>query len=134
MTNSSQRPVGPAAAAGSVGAGDGLFGFVQVLPGFTAEVYGKVLETLGPQPLDGLVAHLAGPCPDGWRIIEVWRSAADHARFERERLWPALVAAGALPAVSRAPLVETVEVSHVLLGSMPLTMSDDRWTGSNSSR
>jgi hypothetical protein len=126
VTNSSQQSVGASVGADPSGVGGGLFGFVQVLPGFTAEAYGRVIEALGPEPLDGLVAHLAGPCPDGWRIVEVWRSAADHARFERERLWPALVAADALPAVSGAPLVETVDVSHVLLGALPMTIGDDR--------
>jgi hypothetical protein len=100
---------------GSVAAAE-AFAFVQVLPGFTAAAYERVLAALGPAPPDGLVAHLAGPCPDGWRIIEVWRSAGQHARFERERLWPALTAAGALAAVSAAPLVERLDLSHILLG------------------
>jgi hypothetical protein len=126
MTNSNQQSADLVAGAGLFGAGGGLFGFVQVLPGFTAEAYGRVIEALGPEPLAGLVAHLAGPCGEGWRIVEVWQSAADHARFERDRLWPALAAADALTAVSRAPLVETVEVSHVLLGAGPMTISNDR--------
>jgi hypothetical protein len=95
---------------------DGLFGFVQVLPGFTCEAYERVVGALGPEPMDGLLAHLAGPCPDGWRIIEVWRSAGHHARFERERLWPALVETGAAGAATEAPLVERLDVSRILVG------------------
>jgi hypothetical protein len=101
----------------------GAFAFVQVLPGFSAEAYRRVLDAVGPEPLDGLIAHLAGPCPDGWRIIQVWRSAGHHARFERDRLWPALAEVGALAAVSAAPLVERLDVSHVLLGGDEATDS-----------
>jgi hypothetical protein len=98
--------------------GTGAFAFVQVLPGFSAEAYGRVRDALGPQPPDGLVVHLAGPCPDGWRIVEVWRSAQEHARFERDRLWPALADAGALAEVTAGPMVEPLQVSHVLLGDI----------------
>jgi hypothetical protein len=101
------------------------FAFVQVLPGFTAEAYDRVLAALGPAPLPGLVAHLAGPCPDGWRIIQVWHGAGDHARFERDRLWPALATAGAFAAVSAAPVVERLDLSHILIGPGQLTTSYD---------
>jgi hypothetical protein len=107
------------------GCNTGFFGFVQVLPGFSAQAYGRVIEALGREPLAGLVVHLAGPCAEGWRIVQVWRSADDHARFERERLMPALAETGAFGAVTRAPLVEPVEVSHVLLGAVPMTNSND---------
>jgi hypothetical protein len=101
------------------------FAFVQVLPGFTAEAYGHVISALGPEPMDGLVAHLAGPCPDGWRIIQVWCTAGHHARFERDRLWPALAEAGAFAATSSAPLVERLELSHVLLADRLTRHYDD---------
>src|SRR5690606_38635536 len=68
------------------------YAYVQVLPGFSAERYEQVVRTLGPGPYEGLLAHLAGPCADGGRIIQVWRDADDYARLERSRLGDALAA------------------------------------------
>ncbi|CAN5213533.1 hypothetical protein BH20ACT9_BH20ACT9_08840 [soil metagenome] len=46
------------------------------------------------EPAGGIL-HVAGPSPDGgWRVIELWESEEDAYRFLRERLGPALQAAG----------------------------------------
>ncbi len=70
-------------------------------PDGSRETYDKVIEHLGlgEKPAGGIF-HVAGPSPNGgWRVVEVWESEEDAQRFVRERLGPALEAAG----VSRPP-------------------------------
>ena len=64
-------------------------------PRASQEIYDKVREDLGLEKPAGGIVHVAGPSPDGgWRVIEVWESEEDAHRFLRERLGPALAAAG----------------------------------------
>ncbi|MCC3768313.1 hypothetical protein [Streptomyces sp. UNOC14_S4] len=53
------------------------------VPGAGAEAYaavvdrltgGKGFTSLSDVPAPGLVAHIAGPVEDGWRVIDVWDS------------------------------------------------------------
>ena len=65
-------------------------------PKGSQEIYDKVREHLGlkESPAGGIV-HVAGPSPNGgWRVIELWESEEDANRFYKERLEPALKAAG----------------------------------------
>jgi hypothetical protein len=58
------------------------------------EIYERVSAGMN-LPLGGSV-HVAGPGPrGGWRVIEVWESEEEARRFLREKLAPALRAAGA---------------------------------------
>ena len=41
---------------------------------------------LGPDRPPGLLAHVAGPTEDGWRIINIWQDEAAFRRFQSERL------------------------------------------------
>jgi hypothetical protein len=91
------------------------YAFVQVLPGFSAEAYARVVQALGDEPYEGLIVHLAGPCAVGWRIIEVWRSEDDYVRFERNRLRDALVAVDAFSGTS-PPQFEWLELAHIVVG------------------
>ena len=36
---------------------------------------------LADWPVKGVLAHIAGPMPGGWRVIDVWRSRAAFTRF-----------------------------------------------------
>ena len=45
---------------------------------------------LRDDPPPGLIVHAAGPTDDGWRIVAVWESEDDMARFRDERLLPAV--------------------------------------------
>jgi hypothetical protein len=94
-----------------------MYAFVQILPGFSADAYARVRRELGDEPFDGLVVHLAGPCEGGWRVIQVWRTADDYARYERGRLWAALNRAGVLSG-SSAPVLERLDITHVLIGAV----------------
>lgn len=91
------------------------YAFVQVLPGWTAERYDMVATCLGEGPFPGLVAHLAGPCDGGWRIIQVWESLDDYLRHERGPLAAALDKSRAVKA-GPPPISEQVHFSHVMLG------------------
>jgi hypothetical protein len=63
-------------------------------PNGSQEVYEKVASGV-MLPIGGR-AHLAGPRPGGgWRVIEVFDSEEQGRRFFREKLGPALRAAGA---------------------------------------
>jgi len=90
------------------------YAFVQYLPGVSSEGYARVVAALGSQPYGGLLAHLAGPCDGGWRIIQAWRSADDYAQFERSRLWDAVIASGIMSSAS-PPYVEMLDVRHLIV-------------------
>ena len=48
------------------------------------------IEALIPGEIDGLLAHVAGPVTDGWRIVDVWESEEKYQRFAAEVLAPAV--------------------------------------------
>jgi hypothetical protein len=59
------------------------------------EIYDKVRDQIGLDKPAGGMVHVAGPSPNGgWRVIELWESEEDARRFLKERLGPALQAAG----------------------------------------
>ena len=66
-----------------------MFGVMQDMPGVSESEYRLVEKHLGPDRPAGLLAHVSGPTPDGWRVINVWASADDFQRFRSERLMPA---------------------------------------------
>jgi hypothetical protein len=75
-------------------------------PGVTQEQYDEVLRrltdggtlrSLSDWPVDGVLAHVAGPSPDGWRVVDVWESEAAFGSFA-EHLVPHLQAVG-MPAI-----------------------------------
>jgi hypothetical protein len=39
---------------------------------------------LADWPVRGVLAHIAGPMPGGWCVIDVWRSRAAFARFGKK--------------------------------------------------
>ena len=39
---------------------------------------------LADWPVKGVLAHIAGPIPGGWRVIDVWRSRAAFTRFGKK--------------------------------------------------
>ena len=36
---------------------------------------------LADWPVKGVLAHIAGPMPGGWRVVDVWKSEAAFKRF-----------------------------------------------------
>jgi hypothetical protein len=83
-------------------------------PAGSREIYERVLERLGLERPAGGILHVAGPSPDGgWRVIEVWESEEDARRFLRERLAPALAAAGASGPPPAAAVLARAQVHYV---------------------
>ena len=72
-----------------------MFAFCLDMPGVTHEFAAMVDEGVGQDPVAGLIAHVSGPCREGWRIVDVWESEADQNRFQTERLSPAVARATA---------------------------------------
>ena len=60
------------------------------LPGVTHAQYDEALKKLtggrpgkmlADWPAPGLLSHVAGPTPNGWRVVDVWESEADLMKF-----------------------------------------------------
>jgi len=67
-------------------------------PTGSQEIYESVRKQLKLEKPAGGIAHVAGPSPNGgWRVIELFDSEEDAKSFLRERLGPALKAAGGSP-------------------------------------
>jgi hypothetical protein len=67
-----------------------MYAYCQDMPGVSEEVATRVEAQIGPQPIAGLVAHVAGPTSVGWRIIDVWETEESYIRFHEDRLNPAV--------------------------------------------
>jgi len=76
-------------------------------PGTTSDQYdevcrdlnnGQPLRALSDWPESGVVGHIAGPTPGGWRVVDVWESEEAFQRFG-QKLMPLLEKAG-IPAVA----------------------------------
>ncbi len=77
------------------------------------ELYGRIVEKLGPQPLTGLLLHLCLRRPEGGlRYLDVWESEEQCTRAFDERIHPAVDAAfgGNRPEVE--PVVHRLDVVH----------------------
>jgi hypothetical protein len=76
-----------------------MYAYCLDMPGVTEEMATRVDTEVGGAPVKGLVAHVSGPSPTGWRIIDVWESEEEYNHFQAERLNPALQVAtdGATP-------------------------------------
>ena len=42
---------------------------------------GGTLRSLSDWPAKGLLSHVAGPTPNGWRVVDVWESETDLKKF-----------------------------------------------------
>ena len=60
------------------------------MPGAGVSDYEQAFALIHPEgewPA-GQLDHIAGPTPDGFRVIDVWEDRAAYERFEREVLAP----------------------------------------------
>lgn len=68
------------------------YAYEQPVP-ITAEMYAKIRERLGSEPLAGLVVHLVVRGPEGAiRYIDVWTSKEACERAFRDRIHPVVQA------------------------------------------
>lgn len=91
-----------------------VYAYIQDVP-IGDELYRRVIDNLGPEPMAGQLLHLCVRRPDGGlRYIDVWESEAACATAFDDRIHPAVDAAfgGNRPATE--PTVERLEVLHVM--------------------
>lgn len=89
-----------------------MFVYTQDVP-IDLETYGKVLEALGPEPLEGSLLHLCVRRPDGGlRYIEVWDSLEACTRAFDERIHAAVDRAFGGHRPPGEPSVQHLEVLH----------------------
>ena len=72
---------------------------IATTPGMTAELYDESQRRMGLQGAlpAGCSHHIAGPGPDGWRVVAVWDSPEALHGFTAERLRPTLTDLGVAP-------------------------------------
>lgn len=87
-----------------------VYAYTQDVP-IDTDLYRRIVDELGPEPLAGNLLHLCVRRPDGGlRYVDVWESREHCARAFEERIHPAVDRAfgGARP--GREPVVEHLEV------------------------
>jgi len=92
-----------------------MYAFEQHVP-INAEIHARLMEALGPEVPEGLIAHIALVTDDGTlRYLDLWRTRADCDRFTDDRLHPVigrlLAAAGIAP--ESEPERHEVDVAYV---------------------
>ena len=87
---------------------------IATTPGMSAELYDRSQELMGlvGKLPAGCSTHIAGPSPEGWRVVAVWESAEAARGFMAGKLRPALAELGVAPPVA-PPVVYPL---HALVG------------------
>jgi hypothetical protein len=89
-----------------------VYAFTQDVP-IDEELYRRVIEQLGPEPLAGSLLHLCVRRPDGGlRYIDVWESEEACTRAFDERIHHAVDAAFGGHRPDGEPAVDHLEVLH----------------------
>jgi hypothetical protein len=86
--------------------------YIQNVP-IGEDVYRRIIDEIGPEPITGSLLHLCVREPDGkLRYIDVWESEEACAQAFDERIHPAVNAAfgGERPATE--PTVQRLDVLH----------------------
>jgi hypothetical protein len=85
-------------------------GFIFEFPGFTAEAYDAVMNTLESTnwPAPGNISHMAGPMEGGWRVVDLWESQESFDTFLQTTLGPAFQANN----VQGQPKITAMEVHN----------------------
>jgi len=90
-----------------------MYAFEQDVP-INAAVYARIIEGIGPDVPQGLLAHLAIEREDGHlHYLDLWQTKADCDAFTEDRLHPvigAALAAGGVDATSEPPRREVTVV------------------------
>lgn len=99
-----------------------VYAYVQDVP-IHEELYRRIVDELGPDPLAGSLLHLCVRTAEGLRYIDVWESEEHCARAFDERVHPAVDRAfgGRRPPVE--PVVTHLEVIDARGALMPGTGS-----------
>jgi hypothetical protein len=89
-----------------------VYAYIQDVP-IGEELYRRIIEKIGPEPLAGGLLHLCVREPDGrLRYIDVWESEDACARAFDQRIHPAVDAAFGGERPSSEPEVHRLDVLH----------------------
>jgi len=89
-----------------------VYAFIQDVP-IGEDMYRRIIEGLGPEPLAGSLLHLCVREPDGrLRYIDVWESDQACAQAFKERIHQAVDAAFGGERPSSEPEVRRLDVLH----------------------
>ncbi len=89
-----------------------VYAYTQDVP-IGEELYFKIIDNLGPEPLEGSLMHLCVRREDGGlRYIDVWESEEACARAFDRRIHPAVDRAFGGSRPSQEPTVTRLEVIH----------------------
>jgi hypothetical protein len=95
-----------------------VYAYTQDVP-IDADVYARIVESIGDEPMDGLLVHLCVRRPDGGlRYIDVWETEQQCARAFEQRIHPAVDATfgGARPPVEPTTVpLEVIDVGGALV-------------------
>ncbi|GAA3466962.1 MULTISPECIES: hypothetical protein [Nonomuraea] len=90
-----------------------VYAYIQEVP-IDADLYKRIIDELGPEPLAGSLLHLCVRRPDGGlRYIDVWESEEACARAFDERIHPAVDAAFGGDRPEGEPTVQHLEIIHI---------------------
>ena len=89
-----------------------VYAYIQDVP-IGDDLYWKIVDELGPEPMAGQLLHLCVRRPDGTlQYIEVWESKELCAKAFDERIHPAVDAAFGGNRPSTEPEVHRLDVIH----------------------
>ncbi len=97
-----------------------MYAYTQDVP-IDENLYRRIVEAIGPEPLEGCLLHLCVRRPDGGlRYIDVWTDEDACARAFDTRIHPAVDQAfgGRRPEVE--PTVDRLEVLHATGAVLPV--------------
>jgi hypothetical protein len=87
--------------------------YMQDVP-IDSDVYARITDALGPEPMDGLLMHLCvRRAEGGLRYIDVWETEEQCARAFDERVHPAVDAAFGGQRPPEEPTVHRLDVVEV---------------------
>ena len=99
-----------------------VYAFTQDIP-IDTDMYARITDALGEEPMDGLLLHLCVRNPDGGlRYIDVWESEELFQRAFGDRILPAVDAAFGGNRPDREPDIQPLDIvdaSGPLLAAVP---------------
>lgn len=91
-----------------------VYAYLQDVP-IGEDMYRRIIDALGSEPLAGQVMHLCVRQPDGrLRYVDVWESEEACSRAFAERIHPAVEAAFAGTRPDGEPVVHRLDVLHAM--------------------
>jgi len=95
-----------------------MYAFTQDVP-IGAEMYWRIIDGIGPEPIAGSLAHLCVKRPDGsLYYIDVWEDEASCTRAFDQRIHPAVDAAFGGDRPGTEPTVHPIDVIHLTGGAV----------------